>query len=146
MSIKQFSILEKVAAIRAILTVAKTVAEKRLDAPVNHIIDAIELAMLNKLTKLRSKPFASLDAKEVVTLHVLETARTVLGDVLAILGDEETTRVLNDDEKMALEELKAQAKAKRELSSAKTKAADKKAAKKATPAKDKTTADMFATA
>lgn len=143
MSHKQFSILEKVEAIKAILTVAKAVQTKRPDAPVNQVIDAIELAVLKKLDGLRQKPFASLDAKQVATLGVLETARTVMGDVLAILGDEETTRMLDDSERTAIEALRA-ARAAKAKPKVEAKTAPKKGTAKAVA--DKGTADMFAKA
>ena len=133
----QFSILEKVAATRAILTVAKSVQERRPDASVEDVLTAIEAAVLVKLDKLSSKPFAKLSAAQVASLGALKTAKSVMPAVLDFLGDAETTRALDASERDALASLKAVAAAKRKANS--------KVKVQAEAVKPKT-ADMFAKA
>lgn len=133
-----FSLLEKVAGIRQILTVVKAVQERKPDDSVESVLAAVEVALLVKLSKLASKPFASLTAAQVISLNALQTAKAVLPDVLTLLGDAETTRTLNADERAAMASLKAKATASRAASAEK-----RKAAKAVEPAK--ATKDLFAT-
>lgn len=95
------SMLEKISGIRQICTVAKALTEKRPDVPLHEIIDAIQAAVLTKLGKLRDKPYASLTDVQRVNLSALTAARMVMGDVLDILGADDT-RSLNEDEIAAM--------------------------------------------
>ncbi len=119
MTVKQFSILEKVAAYRAILSVAKSVQEKRPDAPVDLVIDAIGAAVSAKLNRLIGKSFESLTAVQVTALGNLRVAQRVMPDLLDLLGDEETTRALSPDERDALVIKLADAAEKRKAAAAK---------------------------
>lgn len=140
---KTFSILEKVSAIRAILAVAKRVQEAQPDATVVDVIEAIDTAVLVKLAKLQAKPFTSLSANQQLALIALRNAKAVKDDVLELLGDAETTRALNPDERDALTSLKAKQAVVRKASAAK-RAAEKQAKPEVT-AKEKMN-DMFAPA
>lgn len=138
----KFSILEKVSATRAILTVAKSIQEKRPDASIEQVVEAIEAGVIMKLGNLSKKPVSSLSANQVLNLGALRIARRVMPQVLDFLSDEETTRELSADERTALADLQALKTAK-----AKESAAKRKAKKDAETAKaDPKQADMLANA
>ena len=120
---KSFSLLEKVSGIRQILTVVKSVQERKPDESTAHVLEVVEVAIYVKLSRLQAKPLSALSANQVASLEALRVAKAVLPDVLDLLGDEETTRQLDADERSALQTLADDRKAKREASAAKRKAA-----------------------
>jgi hypothetical protein len=123
MSAYKFSILEKVAAMKAIASVAKSVQEAKPDDSISDVIAAIELAILLKLNRLSQKKFVELKPAQVLMLNALRVAKNVMGDVFEFLGDEETTRQLDASERDAIASLKAKRSATAKASAAKRKAA-----------------------
>ena len=141
MTNQPFSILEKVSATRAVMSVLKRVQEAKPDASPSIVWRATRLAVGKKLGTLLDKPFQSLSANQVATLRALECADTLLVSFGAIYGDDETTRELDPEERAALVEMAE----KRKAAAAKSAAARK--AKKAAEANVKPVAgDMFAKA
>lgn len=120
------TLLEKVAGIRQVLTVAKALQEKRPTASTLDIVDAITAVVYSKYDKLNSKPFTTLTAAQVVTLAALKTAKMVMRDVLDILGADDT-RSLNEDEIAAMTENNTVMAAKRKAAAAKRAAEKAKA-------------------
>lgn len=118
------TMLEKIAGIRQVLSVAKRLREARPTATSQDIIDAITGAVYTKYDKLNAKPFATLTAAQVVSLSALRHAKLVMGDVLTILGADDT-RELSEDEVAAMTEDNAV------MASKRKEAAAKRAAEKA---------------
>lgn len=127
MTNQPFSILDKVAGARAILTVVKKVQEAKPEASPSAVWRASRLAIGAKLAKLEDKADkgVKLSESQLKTLHALQVADTQLVTFGDLFGDDEATRMLTEEERAYLnkvnEERKARAKA----------AADARKAKKA---------------
>jgi hypothetical protein len=134
---RPFSILEKVAATRAVMSVLKRVQEAKPDAAPSIVWRAARLAVGAKLSKLLDRPVDGLTANQVATLHALECADTLLVSFGAIYGDDETTRALEPDERLVLEEMAAKRKAAAKASADKRKAKKVAEAAKPVAAKDR---------
>lgn len=131
-----YSVLDKVAGVRLILSAAKRVQEARPDAAVSGVRRAITIAILGSLEKLAKKDFASLDAKAVLRLNALRVAEGCLAQTLELIADEATTRELNADERAAFAVILADKAAKREAKKASTvKPENEKKAAKPKPVK-----------
>lgn len=116
-----YSVLDKVAGVRLILSAAKRIQEAKPDADVRAVRRAIQVAVLGSLQKMEKKPFADLDAKGVARLAALRVAEEVMTRALDLIADEATTRVLNADERDAFAAVLADKQAKREAKKVETK-------------------------
>jgi hypothetical protein len=108
----KFTVLQKVEALRQIVTVVKRVQMARPEAKLPVIMRAIKVSILGSLEKLEGKE-DKLDAKGLARLHALRTAEVILEDALEVLMDPDTTRELSADEVEALVALREEAKATR---------------------------------
>lgn len=117
--------LEKVAAIREILSVVKRVQEGNPDHDVRDVMLAVKAAVLKAHSNMKAKPFDSLSARQQLRRHNLEVATYYLDDIAAIVFDEETTKALEPDEREALARLKVERSEKRKADADKRKAKDK---------------------
>jgi hypothetical protein len=137
LSNRPFSVIEKVAGARAILTVIKRVQEAKPEAKPSLVWRATRLAVMEKLSKLEKAVDAGKELSETQTkaLHALRVADTQLINFEAMFGDDETTRELDDDERAILAKINEERKARAKASADARKA---KAAAKAT----KTTATV----
>ncbi len=138
MSANALTVLETVAAIRAVLTVAKAVQEAKPDFTAEDVAGAIGAAVRMKRDRLALKGISKLTPIQVVNLKALNDAEAVLPDVRLIL---ERARDNTAEEIAEALEVKANKAAKAKLAREKS-AAAKKAE---TPVVAKTE-DMFAKA
>lgn len=139
MSAYNIEMLDLVAAVRQILTIAKSAQERLPDSSVADIIEAIDGAVTMKLAKLQMKG-GSRSALQTETMYALKNAKIVMPDVLRILeGARERTPEEIADGLLAKETKAAKAKISREKS-----AATRSAKKSAEAAKAASQRDMFA--
>lgn len=145
MTNRPFSILEKVAATRSVMGVLKRVAEAKPEATPSDVWRATRLALGAKLGLLLKKQDngVKLTDNQLAMLASLECADTLLISFGTIYGDDETTRALEPEEVLVLQEIAAKRKAAAVASAAKRKQA--KAAKAPAPAKT-SQKEMFAAA
>lgn len=130
--------LELVAAIRQVLTVAKSLQERTPDATPHDIAEGVDGAITLKLAKLKVKGYSKLTPAQQEAYKALSDAQQVMPDVQAILekARERTAEEIADS--MAANET---AKAKRKVAAEK-----RKAKKEAEETADTQTQDMFAEA
>jgi hypothetical protein len=143
MTNRPFSVLEKVAATRAVMGVLKRVQEAKPSAAPSAVWKATRLAINTKLGLLLKKQDAGvvMTENQLATVAALECADTLLISFGTIYGDDETTRALEPSEVLVLEEIAAKRKA-----AAKASADKRKTAKAAKPAEKTTQKEMFASA
>lgn len=126
MTNQPFSILDKVAGARAILTVVKTVQEAKPEASPSAVWRASRLAIGAKLAKLENKG-VKLSESQLKTLHALQVADTQLVTFGDLFGDDEATRMLTEEERAYLNKVKEERKAKAKAAVVSRRRRDKKA-------------------
>jgi hypothetical protein len=135
MTNRPFSILEKVAATRAVMSVLKRVAEAKPEAAPSAVWKATRLAVNTKLGNLLNKQDAGVKMTEtqLSAIAALECADTLLISFGTMFGDDDTTRMLEPEEVQVLQAIAKKRKDAAAASAAKRKEAKAKAAVK--PAK-----------
>lgn len=136
----EIELLDVVAAVRAVLSVAKSLQDKQPNAQPADIAEAVEGAIVLKLAKLQVKG-ANRTAVQSENMYALKNAQKVLPDVQRIL-EQARNRTVEEiaDGVLAQQTKAAKTKTTRETNAAK-KAADKPATKAPVGQKD-----MFANA
>lgn len=130
----KFSALDKIAAMRQILSVAKRVMAAKPDVGLDRIARVMTAAVYSKLEKLESK-VESLTDVQLQTMYDLQAAVEIMPQVINLLTNSDTTRELTDEEVQALVDARDAAAAKRKEAAAKRKAEKEANAPKAEKAK-----------
>jgi hypothetical protein len=126
----KFSVLDKIAAVRQVMSVALRVVKAKPDVSLQRVARATMAAVLSKLEKLESK-VEGLNDKQLDTMYALQAADEILPQLIDLIANADTTRALTDDEVTVLIRDLEEAKAKRKA------AADKRKAEKEAEAKGK---------
>jgi hypothetical protein len=129
----KFSVLDKIAAVRQVMSVALRVVKAKPDVSLQRIARATQAAVMTKLEKLEGKVEA-LNDKQLDTMYALQAADEILPQLVDLIANADTTRALSDEEVSVLIKDLEEAKAKRKAAADKRKAEKEAKAPAAKPA------------